>query len=508
MQADSGHTWLSRHRNLLFLAVAAAAIFTANMHQLSLLPLDDCFYARKGVEMAERGASFTVTWNQHPSYQNPPMQFWVLGASFALFGENDFAARLPSTLMALAILLLTYRIGLVVFGERGAAWAGVGMLLLVPAFVQNARRCMLEIPNTFWIVLCLWLVLESRRRPVLGAAAGLPLAAAGLTKSLLGLLPILVVVGFALHRDGRRLLANPWLLLGLFVGVVGTATWPLHQAHTAGWSAVRAHYANEIGGRALEAFSIRSALTEYPKILLLEFQPVALPGLAGVILALRGMRRAAAGERSFLGLWVLLPLLVYSFASARSARYIFPIVVPLALLAGDVLFRWRQRETRLVTTRIVPGLLLVLAAIFWVRPQTLSRDLNAPFKRAGPDIQRLVPEGSDLPLFDDFFSWRFVNPFVYYGHRGLVPLGDRSLQPVLEVARQLPRPAFVAPRHQLETIRSRGVDVEVYVELGDWLVLLLKEGTRGARLGPPLAPTRYRHPQCGAGAPDRFAARG
>jgi 4-amino-4-deoxy-L-arabinose transferase-like glycosyltransferase len=474
MHEDPERSWLWRHRDFILLAVAAAALFTANMSRLSLLPLDDCFYARKGVEMAERGPSFTVTWKHSPNYQNPPMQFWLLGASFALFGENDFAARLPSVLMALALLCAAYRIGHAILG-RESALAGVGLLLLVPMFAQNARRCMLEMPTAFWVTLCFWLVLESRRRRRLGLWVAVPLAAACLTKSLLGLLPLAVVGAFTLHPDGRRLLANPWLVLGLLLGLAGAATWPLHQGFTAGWRVVQAHYAGEIGGRALDGFSLRSAVTEYPKLLLQYFQPVVLPGLVGAFAALR---RGREGKRLLLAIWVLLPLLLYNFASVRSARYLFPTLVPLALLGGDWALSWKRRTTRVAATRVAPALLLVLAAIYWIRPLTLTRDLNAPFKRSGRAIEELVPEGSDLPLFAESASWRLINPLLYYAHRGVVARGEASLQPVLEMAGELPTPAFVAPREQLETIRSRGVDVSVFAELGRWLVLLPEDDHR------------------------------
>ena len=52
--------------------------------------------------------------------RRPSLQFWIVGRSFALLGRNDFAARLPSILMALAIMLMTYRIGRVMVGKNAA----------------------------------------------------------------------------------------------------------------------------------------------------------------------------------------------------------------------------------------------------------------------------------------------------------------------------------------------------------------------------------------------------
>src|SRR5262245_25545306 len=102
---------VSARSQISLLLILAAALFSANMGMLSLPSLDDCFYARKGIEMERSGRFYTVTWNYQPAFQNPPLQFWLLGMSFAWFGENDGAARLPSLLMALGILYVTYELG-------------------------------------------------------------------------------------------------------------------------------------------------------------------------------------------------------------------------------------------------------------------------------------------------------------------------------------------------------------------------------------------------------------
>src|SRR5439155_6265443 len=139
-------------------------------------PLDDCFYARKGVEMGRSGGFFTVTWDGQPTFQNPPLQFWLLGGSFRLLGENDLAARLPSLLMALGTAALTFRIGALALGETAGASAAA-LLLVSPFFLDNARRCMLEIPLAFWVAATLLLFLEGLARPRWFLLAALPLAA-------------------------------------------------------------------------------------------------------------------------------------------------------------------------------------------------------------------------------------------------------------------------------------------------------------------------------------------
>src|SRR5262245_15888466 len=118
-QAEDGHNVTTR--DLLVLLVVGVGLFSANMWGLSLISLDDATYARQGIEEGRSGQFFNPTWNGQPDFHKPPLQFWILARSFALFGENDFAARLPSAVMALGILAATYWIGVVTVGPPAAA---------------------------------------------------------------------------------------------------------------------------------------------------------------------------------------------------------------------------------------------------------------------------------------------------------------------------------------------------------------------------------------------------
>ena len=91
-------------RELAILLLAGAVLFTANARELSLPALDDCFYARKAVEMERSGHFFTVTWADRPAFQNPPLQIWLTARSFALFGENDLAARRVGELVSVHVI--------------------------------------------------------------------------------------------------------------------------------------------------------------------------------------------------------------------------------------------------------------------------------------------------------------------------------------------------------------------------------------------------------------------
>lgn len=69
------------------------------------------------------------------SYSNPPLQYYVTAASFAIFGPSDWAARLPFTLFSIASLILLYYLAHTLTRSRPIATLSVTILALSVPFV-------------------------------------------------------------------------------------------------------------------------------------------------------------------------------------------------------------------------------------------------------------------------------------------------------------------------------------------------------------------------------------
>jgi len=404
------------HKPFIVLLILAACVFVLKSNVVSLRSLDDCFYARKGVEMARSGRFFTVTWNYHPNFQNPPLQTWILGQSFRIAGENDFAARLPSILMALGILIFTYLIGSKIASPLTGATAAA-LLLLTPHFMSNARRCMLEIPTTFWICMTIWFFIQGFQRPKYHALLCLPLGAAILTKSILGLLPLIVFLTAALFNfEIRNIFKRQLIWIGLIGGLLIGALWPLHQYSIFGVEALREHYFSEIFSRSVRSIPITKMIFGYPGILLTVFQPVILPAIPGFIKMIR--QRSSA----FLIVltWIALPLILYSFSSARSSRYIFPILPALALCGGYWIESQFSRVASILVRFITPAILLGASIIMVIHPELILKNENKLLKANNSVVRNSVPELEPLPYVGNRY-WSVANPLMFYAERQLQP---------------------------------------------------------------------------------------
>lgn len=168
-----------------------------------------------------------------PYFGKPPLHFWLTAFSYKLFGVEEWTSRLPSFLLALGCLLLTYSLSrkLRDSSKQEAIFAAL-ISLISPLFFLFAGASTVDVTLAFFVLLGFvsfahWADSEKTRKPqawaVLGAAA---LALGFLTKGPLalvlvagGLLPWLVFT-----RRLSLLREIPWILV-LLVFTAITAPW-------------------------------------------------------------------------------------------------------------------------------------------------------------------------------------------------------------------------------------------------------------------------------------------
>jgi len=371
--------------------------------------------------------------------------------------------------MAIGTLVLTYRIGRLTFGTDSAL-AAVALLVVTPIFVENARRSMMEIPLTFWVSAVMLLCLKAGERPRFYLLAGLALGAGVLTKSVLGLLPLLVLaVVLAIVPASRSVLRTRWSWLGIAIGLVVGASWTMHLGLRFGSDAVRAHYIGEIVSRSTAGFDPLAIVTGYALILLGAYQPLVIPGVIEAYRLAGPARRASDTRRLLLVVWVFLPIVLYSVAGARSDRYLFPILPPLALCTGHWLARAMPRGALWVSRCVAPSIALVVAIVFWASPRLLTRDLNAPFKEQASVLRSSIPPDEGLTYLGDRY-WEFANPLMYYVERSLEPSAPNA-RDALDTARRNRSRMLLVDRNRLGELGEAVNRYQTVLEGQRWVLL-------------------------------------
>ncbi len=401
------HRSLITHHLLALLALAGL-LFFLNLGALGLTDRDEGRNAEAGREMVETGDWISPTFNYEPRYAKPVFLYWLMSASYRLFGVSEFAARFPSALFGLGLIAMQY---LVLTRLRGSAVGLFGslMLLLNVEIISLGRMALTDSVLIFFTTLALfgfWLGFadEGRSRYWLWAFYG-GMALGTLTKGPVGVLvPALTVAvyltlakrwshywqtGFPLAGIGLVLaLALPWYLAML--SIHGTDYSQSAQANTVG------RFLNPMEGHGF-------SFLFYIPVLLLGFFPWSgwLPvawyqafkswqGARGKGLEVRSESTTSLVPRAsrlpaqdeldwFAAAWVLAVLVLFTLSSTRLPHYIGPLFPAAALLTASYWSRGLLQPgtsgTR-VSVHVTTGLGYLLALGFAALPSLYSSNVD------------------------------------------------------------------------------------------------------------------------------------
>ena len=138
--------------SFLWLFIVSLIAFIANLGSIGLMDKTEPMFVEAARQMIVTGDWITPYWNGETRFDKPPLTYWLVGLSFKLFGVNEWAARIPSALAAIAVVFLGFYT-LKNFGFSRAkeqntsltklwisAWIGVGIIALNPFWIAGEER--------------------------------------------------------------------------------------------------------------------------------------------------------------------------------------------------------------------------------------------------------------------------------------------------------------------------------------------------------------------------------
>ncbi|PYJ52913.1 MAG: phospholipid carrier-dependent glycosyltransferase, partial [Verrucomicrobia bacterium] len=105
-------------RNYALLFFGCVLFHVIGTWSLPLIDRDEPRFAEASREMIERRDYVVPYFNNQLRLDKPPLTYWTQVASFKIFGENDFAARLPSAVAAALVALSIFAWGTRIGGNR------------------------------------------------------------------------------------------------------------------------------------------------------------------------------------------------------------------------------------------------------------------------------------------------------------------------------------------------------------------------------------------------------
>ena len=157
---------------MIVLAVAGAIYIGCMVSPPSLMDDVDAVQAQIARNMIRSGDWVTPRLDGIVYLEKPPLIYWLIAGSYKIFGEHDWAARVPMVLACLALCWVTTAFGIWAFSGRAGLYAGLVMATCVGLFLFT-RVLIPDVMLTFTTALAMWAFMraldEDERRPRLWA---------------------------------------------------------------------------------------------------------------------------------------------------------------------------------------------------------------------------------------------------------------------------------------------------------------------------------------------------
>ena len=343
------------------LAIIFAAVFLGSLFSPPLLDDADSTHAEAAREMFVSGDYVTLHVNGVRYLEKAPLPYWLVVASYHLFGINEFSTRLPMAISVLVLGVLALVWNRRAFGERAGIYSALfvytaaGVFLFTRILIPDVLLSVLIAASLYFFLTAL----ESHADPWRWYAGYSCMALGVLTKGLIALAfpggaafiylaatgewrrwrEFRLVSGFALFL----LIAAPWHILAGLRNTGGPS------GHGFFWFYfVNEHFLRFLGKRYPRDYN-KLPWALYWSLHLVWLFPwsLYLPAAIRTIIDVRKQRRDDFSARTRLLCWILGGLILVFFAiSTNQEYYTLPAYLPLLMLVADGMARCERSDTR------------------------------------------------------------------------------------------------------------------------------------------------------------------
>jgi 4-amino-4-deoxy-L-arabinose transferase-like glycosyltransferase len=339
-----------RAASYVALAVVYLAAYFGALFSPALLDDADSTHAEAAREMFVTGDYVTLHVNGVRYLEKAPLPYWLVAASYRVFGVNEFATRLPMALSVLLLGVLAVVWGRRALGERASIYAGLfvytaaGVFLFTRILIPDVLLSLLIAASLYFFLTAL----EIRDAPWRWYVGYSCIALGVLVK---GLIAFAFPGGaaflyLAITGDWRRwrefrlpsgllllfAIATPWHILAGLRNTGGQG------GHGFFWFYfVNEHFLRFLGKRYPRDYNkLPWALYWTLHLVWLFPWSLYLPAAIRTAIDVRKQGRVDFASRTRLMCWILAGLILVFFAiSTNQEYYTFPAYLPLLMLLAD-----------------------------------------------------------------------------------------------------------------------------------------------------------------------------
>lgn len=375
----------------------------------ALASWDEAIYATVAKEAFQSGDWLNFTLQHTLWMDKPPLTIWATTFFYKLFGMTEFSARLFSALCGVGTVLVTYLLGLRLFG-RWVGFCGALVLLSSSHFLRVARFGVMDAPLTFFLTLAFYFFWLARERNLWFIFMGISLGLAFMTKSF-AIFPFFPIIFLHCLIAGELdILKRKLFWLSLLIAVLIALPWHLYQFLNhpdVFMNDTVAHHIFSRVSRAIEGHTGNAYF--YIRTLVNKYHPWILIGVFSAPYFLFKTFKERESETVFVTVWMFTVLAVITLVRTKLAWYIVPAYPALSLSIG-YFFAKIFKENQPNITRIIFIVIMILHVPY---SHIFDHDYARDIKALAPLILSEVPDDQDLY----FYSYHEIPALSFYADK-------------------------------------------------------------------------------------------
>lgn len=349
---------------------------------------------------------WVVRHNFSPSFQKPPLQYWLTSLTLPRFENRAVAVRIwPLVYGVLTALALAWLIYLIAPDEPWLVPLALAILISAPLFSTECARGLLDIGLGFFTVLAVAFAELARRKPAWWLGVALVCWVGSLQKIPVPfLIWMLIIVVRLTNPDERANLrrGRAWLVASIFVALALISIWPLLQLIRYQMPVVSLFHEEVVVWLGPEWLGRRPY---FEVLIAMSSHPGGVCGflsLIALLAVLFSRKLGASWQVREIALVTLAFIALVILSNFRHIRYLIPVVPLLCFLLAFVFYRYLRRPQPLRSVAIVALAVVLIAGFVHAKIHINNRRRDvADEKTIAEKLGELQQPGAKMILIKD-----------------------------------------------------------------------------------------------------------
>lgn len=359
---------------LILLGLLSFIFLFVGMGAYPLVDVDETRYAVMSRDLLHHNWNFLML-NGVPFIEKPPLYFWITAFSIKLFGFQEYAIRLPMSILATLTVFFTYYIGKKIKTPKFGFYTATIMMANV-FFIMLTRVAIIDMVFTALLTWTIYFGLltefvKDNNKKWCWTAFYLCMSFAFLAKGLLAIVFPCAIIGIhrIINKSVKEIFKPQYILSGLVLFLLINLPWHLAMYKEYGFEFIWVYFILHHFERLVNADALgktRPFLYFIP-VFFVGFLPWSLHFI-GAIVDFFKKKMFKDKYVLFFAIYFIIIFGLFSVASGKLPTYVLPAVPPAAFLTAYFIYakdlKWLKIPTYISIFATVVALIVLRTVVY------------------------------------------------------------------------------------------------------------------------------------------------